>query len=188
VNIAVSVAGPPPIAQLQDNDPQAWSWCVAEFGEAVQRYASSAGHRDPSDVVGAVFETLVRRIHDFDGDITQLRSFAFTVAHARIVDDYRRRHRHHGDEATDPDDLEQIAHGDFLRPESSESGILTRQILNAIADLAPFQREVIELRYVHGLGVDEVAQRTNRSPGAVRTATSRGLQQLRNRLAPNRES
>jgi RNA polymerase sigma factor (sigma-70 family) len=186
VNIAAPLTGPPPIARLQDNDPQAWSWCVAEFGKAVQRYAHSAGHRDPSDVVGAVFETLARRIHDFDGDITQLRSFAFTVAHARIVDDYRRRQRHHGDDSTDPDDLEQLTQCDFLRPESHQSGILTRQILNAIADLAPFQREVIELRYVHGLCVDEVAQRTNRSPGAVRTATSRGLQQLRNRLTPTR--
>jgi RNA polymerase sigma factor (sigma-70 family) len=193
VNTSSPICVPPQITQLQAHDPQAWSWCVSEFGTAVRRYARSAGHRDPCEVVGAVFETLARRIDDFDGDMTQLRSFIFTVAHARIVDDYRRRHRHYRAEPTDPDDLQQIEQGrsTTLRTghaSSDGSGIVSGRVLNAIAELAPFQREVIELRYLRGLSVEEVAHLTQRSHGAVRTATSRGLHQLRVQLLGSQSS
>ena len=169
----------PDIGHLRAHDPQAWSWCVAEFAPAIQNYARSAGHCDPAEVVGAVLETLARRIDEFEGDLSQLRAFVFTVAHARIVDEYRRQNRV---KSLDPEDPTQIVPDAQHQLASEVTPHAPEHLLIAIAGLAPLQRQVIEMRYLQGLSVEEVANLTQRSQGAVRTATSRGLQQLRVRL------
>ena len=52
----------------------------------------------------------------------------------------------------------------------------------ALAVLTPEQREVIELRFFHGLTHEEVGDRIGRRPGAVRALQFRGLQALRGML------
>ncbi|KPI01205.1 RNA polymerase, sigma-24 subunit, RpoE, ECF subfamily [Actinobacteria bacterium OK074] len=49
----------------------------------------------------------------------------------------------------------------------------------ALAELPPAQRDVIELRYVHGLSVQQTAERLGIATGTVKSHASRGCAQLR---------
>lgn len=53
--------------------------------------------------------------------------------------------------------------------------------LRLIVDLTAEQRAVLQLRFAEGLSIAEVAQRMERSQGAVKMLLMRGLQQLRRR-------
>jgi RNA polymerase sigma factor (sigma-70 family) len=166
------------IDRLRAHDPLAWSRCVREFSPALLRYATRSGHSDPVEVVGAVLETLTQRIHTFEGDIADLRAFAFNVAHARIVDDRRRQQRREIMAWA----LEAAAlTADDGSGDHSGASSLTPQVAQAIAELPPSLREVIELRYLRQMKIADVARTTGRSEGAVRVSISRGLQRLRER-------
>jgi RNA polymerase sigma-70 factor (ECF subfamily) len=146
---------------------------VDEYGQGVVNYARRMGHRDPEEVMGATLETLARGIARFEGNHSQLRSFVYSIAHARIVDDVRKRSRRqdmgagiledlHVPEATDPD-----ADG---------------RLLAALEQLSESQRMMIHLRYVEGLSTKETARAVGKSEVATRVALSRGLSQLRDVL------
>jgi RNA polymerase sigma-70 factor (ECF subfamily) len=69
-------------------------------------------------------------------------------------------------------------------PEETVMGEWTRHQLYGLLDRLPDrQREVLALRTVVGLSVDEVADATGSTPGAVRIAQHRALSSLRQMLA-----
>lgn len=53
---------------------------------------------------------------------------------------------------------------------------------DVLADLAPEQREVLTLRIVGDLTVEQVAEVLGKSPGAVKSLQHRGVAALRRRL------
>jgi RNA polymerase sigma-70 factor (ECF subfamily) len=62
----------------------------------------------------------------------------------------------------------------------------TDAALHLVAQLSPLQAEVIVLRAVADLPVEDVARIVGRTPGAVRVAAHRGLSRLEKILAPQR--
>ena len=113
----------------------------------------------------------------FQGDATAFAGWLFTLARRRAIDTQRRQARRRTD-AVDAGDLD-------LRPASDEpdADILDRLSAGAAIDrvrgvLTPAQAEVVLLRVVAGLGVEQVAEITGRPPGAVRQLHHRGLRRL----------
>ncbi len=53
-------------------------------------------------------------------------------------------------------------------------------VLHAVAELPDTQREAITLRYMHDLSIEEIADRTGRTSGAVRILLHRARARLRN--------
>jgi RNA polymerase sigma-70 factor (ECF subfamily) len=66
-------------------------------------------------------------------------------------------------------------------------GLSTRAALAVIAQLPHDQAEVVLLRVVAGLGVEQVAAILGKRPGAVRVLAHRGLRRLAERLEPQRQ-
>lgn len=58
-----------------------------------------------------------------------------------------------------------------------------RQLQHALAELPDHYRRIIELRNLHGLPFDEIANRLNRSSGAARMLWLRAIETLRQRLS-----
>jgi RNA polymerase sigma-70 factor (ECF subfamily) len=56
------------------------------------------------------------------------------------------------------------------------------RLAEALEGLTADQRQAIDLKYLHGLAVEEVAQRMNRSGGSVAGLLRRGLKRLRELL------
>jgi RNA polymerase sigma-70 factor (sigma-E family) len=58
-------------------------------------------------------------------------------------------------------------------------------VLSALSHMSPKQQEVLVLRYLHDLSVEETAEELGLSTGTVKSQSARGLATLRKRLGPH---
>lgn len=145
----------------------------------VLAYLRSQGGPDPESMVDEVFLRVFRAIERFEGDEEHFRSWVFTVAHNLVIDERRRACRR---PPTQPlhDRLHDVAGGDVEEDALARAAEgRVRQMLDL---LVPDQRDVLLLRVVAELSLDEVARATGRSVGAVKALQHRALASLRRRL------
>ena len=129
---------------------------------------------DPDDLLGEVFYRVARSADRFVGGDEDLRPWVFTIARNCVIDDQRRRARRarHRRDPVDPVSVVET-------PERDD------ELVEALALLTPEQREVVGLRFIADLSLDDVARVTNRSVGAVKAMQHRGLEQLAKQLRPS---
>lgn len=158
-------------------------WACVRLYEELKRpvlaYVSLRGVADPDDVTSEVFLNVFRGLDRFDGDLTGFRAWVFTIARRRVRDSWRTRARR-VDEAALPDHVEPVG-GDVEAEALARLGL--GHYAPALAALTPEQREVIVLRIVADLPVEQVAATMGRSVPAVKALQHRALNALR-RLLP----
>ncbi len=160
---------------------QAWALrrVYDELAPAVVGYLRARGAAEPDDLTSEVFLSVFARLPSLTGGAAGLRTFTFSVAHARLVDDLRRRSRRPEPVAYDPE-------GDDRRTPSSEDEALVRlqtdRVQALLATLGADQRDVLALRILGDLTVEQVAEALGKSPGAVKQLQRRGLLSLRTAL------
>jgi RNA polymerase sigma factor (sigma-70 family) len=146
------------------------------YAPIVFGYFTAKGVADPEAVTSDVFLTVFQRLDELTGGATGLRRFILSVAHARMVDDARRKQRQ-------PTMLEYQAGTDARTSESAEGEALreigTDTVVALLGRLPPAQREVLLLRVVADLSIEQVGEIIGRSPGAVKQLHRRGLATLR---------
>lgn len=165
------------IAAAQHGSEWAWQKLLAEYGPPVQAYARSQGVADPEDLLGQVLEGVVKGIARFRGEEPAFRSWVFTIAHSRIIDERRKAGRRPQIADRDVPELPDVdAH--------TASGMLARDDAMAMLDSLPEkQRDVAALRYVAGLSIEQTAKVLGRRPGTVRVAAHRALQTLESEIS-----
>ncbi|WP_245828058.1 RNA polymerase sigma factor [Sinomonas mesophila] len=147
---------------------------------AVLGYFKGRGVDDPEALAQDVFLSVLPRLDGVTGGIAGLRTFVFSVAHARAVDYYRRTERRPRTVDYDPEE-------DDRRVSSAEhealvaAGQTDAELL--IGRLRGDQREVIMLRIVAELSIEEVADVLGKSPGAVKQLQRRALKALRDHVS-----
>lgn len=145
-----------------------------ELAPAVLGYFRSHRRDHAEDLVSDVFVSVARNLHRFRGDRVDLRRWVFAIARRRLVDHHRwhhvRRHTSTGD----------VPH----EPSADDVPGLDVDLVDALQQLTPLQREVVILRFVADVPIDDVARIVRRSPGAVKAAQIRALAQLADRLTP----
>jgi len=137
------------------------------FAPAVLAYLRAASPFGHEDLFGEVFVNVARGIGRFRGDEDGLRRWLFTIAQNRVRDEHRRRSRR---PAAGPLVPERAA------PASPEP--FDAELLAALAALTDEQREVVSLRFIADLSLDDVASMTERSVGAVKAMQHRALEAL----------
>ena len=162
----------------------AWAFEVLyrDLSPAVTGYLRLHGAPDPDDLASETFLAVFRGLGGFRGDEAALRSWVFTIAHRRLVDEWRRRSRR-PQAADDAEDLlAGVAGGDV------EDDVLTRLGTEAVhrlcAGLPEDQRSVLLLRVLADLTVEQVAGVMGRSVASVKALQRRGLRRLREELEP----
>lgn len=161
----------------QSGAPWALERLYQALSPAVVGYLRVQGAADPDDLTNEVFLGVLRRIGAFRGDETQFRSWIFSIAHSRLVDERRRDDRRPqlalGNDAACAD----AAGGDV---EDDALQRLSAQRVRALCDqLAPDQRDVLVLRLMAGLTIDAIADTLGKTEGAVKALQHRGLANLR---------
>ena len=147
------------------------------YAQGVLGYLRGQGVADPEDVLGEVFLNVSTSLHRFHGDDDQLRRWVFTLAHHRIIDDRRRRARRPMIADTEVPDRAAPAHEEAIDPE----------LIAALGQLTPDQREVVLLRFIADLPIEVGADLTARSAGAIRSLQHRAVAQLARTLAAAQE-
>jgi RNA polymerase sigma-70 factor (ECF subfamily) len=140
---------------------------------AVLGYLRAQRAPEPEDVLGEVFLQVARDLPKFRGDDDALRRWVFAIAHNRLLDARRRVARR--PVTADRPVPEQVA------PPPDDA--LDPDLVEALDDLTPDQREVVVLRFVADLSLADVAQLTRRRVGAVKALQHRALETLGRRLS-----
>lgn len=157
-----------------------------DFAPGILGYLRSKGCEDPEALTQEVFLTLFDKLDTLSGGLRGARTFAFSVAHARMVDDVRRREREPATAVFEPE-------LDSRATESAEDSALGAGagVSALLEGLTVQQQEVLLLRVVADLSIDESAKIMGRTPGAVKQLQRRALgilkSQLERKEAPDNE-
>jgi RNA polymerase sigma factor (sigma-70 family) len=145
----------------------------AALGPAVHGYLRAAGADDSEDVLSEVFVRVARCLGRFRGGDDDLRRWVFTIAHNCLIDEHRRRGRQRRF-------LRKLDTSEPMAPAPNEP--LDPTLHDALLQLTPDQREVVTLRFVADLAIEEVARITGRPAGAVKSLQHRALRVLASAL------
>ena len=140
----------------------AWAFEVLyrDLSPSVTGYLRLHGAVEPDDLASETFIGVFTGLAGFSGDEDALRAWVFTIAHRRLVDDWRRRSRR-PQVADDPGDLTELLGGDA--EDDALVGVGTETVHRLCAELPDDQRSVLLLRILADLTVEQVAQAMGRS-------------------------
>jgi RNA polymerase sigma factor (sigma-70 family) len=152
-------------------------------------YRSLAGHvasylrwhraTDPDGLTNDVFAQVHRNLPRFEGDEHGFRSWVFTIAHHRMIDDRRRANR----QPQMQDDLGVEEHMGLGDVEDDAFAVLAHdRVRDLLTVLSPDQRDVVLLRIIADLSVEDVAHMLDKREGAIKALQHRALATLRRHL------
>ena len=168
------------VERARAGDSEALGILFRAWSPRVAGYLRARGAEDPEELTSEVFLQVFRKLGTVHGGVRGLRTFVFSVAHARMVDDVRSRGRRPRPASYDE------AHDTRVAP-SAESEALDREAAQRAVDLLALlgeeQRAVIALRVIGQLSIEETASALGKSSGAVKQLQRRGLVRLRTLMA-----
>ena len=142
-------------------------------------YLRAQGLTDPDGGVNEVFLRVFRSLGTFEGSEDKFRSWVFTIAHHLVIDERRAQGRR--PVTTELPDGE-LGHPAGDVEEEAHKLLGDDRVMQLLDQLPPLQRDVILLRVVADLSIDDVAASVGRRPGAVKALQRRGLAALRRLL------
>jgi len=161
----------------------AWESIYKDFAGPVTGYLRSRGASDPDDLSSEVFFQVARDIHRFEGDESNFRSWLFVIAHRRLVDDRRASSRRV--DTVDEDSREIESEGGDVEDEVMEHLALTR-VEDLLQTLTEDQRNVLALRIIGDLTLEETADVMSKRVGAIKALQRRALQSIKRQLEEGR--
>lgn len=128
---------------------------------------------DADDLASETWATVVRDLHKFRGNGRAFRSWLFTVARRRAIDDVRYRSR-----------LRRTPNAGYRTvaacsaEEETTATFSTEEALALVAELPARQAEAVSLRIIVQLDTETAASIVGCSPESIRVNLHRGLQAL----------
>jgi RNA polymerase sigma-70 factor (ECF subfamily) len=171
------------VAAAAAADADALSTVYEALAPAVLGYLRLRGVDDPEGVTQDVFVKLLPQLPTVRGGAEGVRKLTFTIARARMIDAIRARSRTGipvvydvGNDRRAVSSAEDDAHA-----------AMSVQRVRAVLEVLPDdQREVLTLRVVADLTIEQVAEIIGRSQGAVKQLQRRGMVALRAALDERR--
>jgi RNA polymerase sigma factor (sigma-70 family) len=156
-----------------------WAWRELYRGTAgpVERFLRARGVRDPDDVLGDTFLNVVRGIDRFDGDEIEFRAWVFAIARNTAIDRARWLDRRPSIPSAH-DDLASLGPVGDAEADAMD-GIALEHVRRVLDRLTPDQRDVLLLRIVGGLTIEQIASVVGRSGSAVKMLQARGVAAIR---------
>ncbi|HET7312473.1 MAG TPA: sigma-70 family RNA polymerase sigma factor [Mycobacteriales bacterium] len=163
-------------ARARAGDADAFTEIWQLYSPAVAGYFRAHGVAEPDDLTSEVFLGVFAKIRGFRGGSDELRTFVFSVAHHRWVDETRRRARRgHADEYDVQSDPRSVPSA-----EAEAIASLEAQRARALVEaLPPDQREVMLLRFFGDLTIEQTASAVGKRTEAVKALQHRALARLR---------
>jgi RNA polymerase sigma factor (sigma-70 family) len=151
----------------------------AALSGPVLGFCRARGVAEPEDVASEVFLAAFTSLNGFIGDEQQFRSWLFTIAHRRIVDSFRRDSRRPVTTPYHPEfDDRLVASGE----DDALVSLATQRVRDRLEALPVDQRDVLLLRILGDLTIEQIAGVLGKSEGAVKALQRRALASLRKRI------
>ena len=162
------------VRAAQAGDDHALRYLYLRYADNVYGYVCAIvrDEHEAEDVTQQVFAKLITALPKYEPRAVPFSAWVLRVAHNAAIDHVRSRRNH---PSTD-------AHG----PEAAEDhGVAWQRrhdLREALEALPRDQRDVIVMRFIHGLSPGEVAERIGRTEHAVHALQHRGRRALRAEL------
>jgi RNA polymerase sigma-70 factor (ECF subfamily) len=164
-------------------DEQAFSALYRALQPALLTYLRQRAPEAAEELASETWLAASRNLATVEGGPEGFRALLFTIARRRVVDHYRSRSR-------EPRTVvlgEALEHPAPDAVAALEDAVASRDSVRALtAHLKPDQAEVVLLRVVAGLSVEETAEAMDKTPGAIRVLQHRALRALYDVLAQYR--
>ena len=169
------------VVRAKAGDPGALTAIYERYSAAIYRYIYfRVGEAElAEDLQAEVFLRMLEGMERYEDRGWPISAWLYRIAHDRTVDTMRRRRsRQHVP-------LEAWS-GTCDGPDSAVDVQLDYEELNQMLnDLTDEQRQVIRLRFMANMSVQEVARKLGRTEGSVKALQHRGIQSLARRLSTN---
>ena len=166
------------VQQIQQGSGEAISILYRRHRPAILRYAQARVYdwQQAQDITGEIFLRMVTHLPQYQATGAPFTAWLFRIAHNYIIS-YRQQ------ESRTP--LLPISHADEQsRPEDNPARLVENQmemewVWHGLQQLDEVQRDVIVLRFLNGLSLQEAAHVLDKSVGAIKTLQHRGILALR---------
>ena len=158
------------VSRAQSGDRDAYAMIFDRFHDEIYRYATRRVG-DPhvgQDVAADTFTDAFAGLGRFRWRGVPFEAWLYTIARRRVADVMRGRTRA-ASASVAPD----------VTPDPAPTVIESLDLRALVARLSDTEREVIELRFMEDLDVEQTALRLGKQTGAVRVAQHRALNRLR---------
>jgi RNA polymerase sigma-70 factor (ECF subfamily) len=148
-----------------------------EHHEHIFRFIWSRVHDAPlaEDLTGEVFARMVTNLPNYHDRSLPFRAWLYQIARNLLIDHYRKESSVQG--------LNDLTQPDSASPEEkAETALTLERVRHALEKIDPAQQEVVELRFLAELSLEEVATVMDKSVAAVKALQHRGLASLRTHL------
>lgn len=165
------------LTAAQAGGERAFATLYRQYNARVLRYFAAFIPSAAEDLAAETWIGVANGLRRFAGDEDRFRAWLFTIAHRQLVRHWRAAGRRRSD-PTDPRNLV-----DIPGPVDVEALVtVDRSALEAVRKLSALlstdQREVVLMRVLGGLTVDQVASALGKRPGAVRVMQHKALRKL----------
>ena len=173
------------LLDVADGKPDGVEACLRRFSGPVWSLARRylANDDDAEDAVQDIFVDLWKSASRFDPEIGSAMTFVMTLARRRLIDRTRKRGRTPKSESIAA--AEEPVEAPTADPVEIDDEV--QRVSDAMAQLRPGQREVLELSLVHGRSHQQIAESTGYALGTVKSHARRGLMRVRALLGVENE-
>ena len=168
------------LQQAQRGNADAFAELYHDHVQTIFRYIF---HRvnDPhlaEDLTGDVFTKALEGLRDYQDQGKPFIAWLYRIAHARVVDHYRRVERRptESDVESEPIPIDHDMDAAMIRRYASQT------LRAAITELTDEQQQVIILRFIEGLRIETVAELMGKQANAIKALQFRALRSLAGRL------
>ena len=171
------------IARANAGDAHAVEELFCELQPRLLRFLRSQESRAADDLAAEVWLAVAGGIGRFEGDWSDFRAWIFAIARRRLADHRRTAVRRRTD-IVDMEVFENHFADDRTEHEALDKISGQQAAAMITASLSGDQAEVLLLRVLADLDVDQVATIVQRSPNWVRVTQHRAMRNLAKRLGP----
>lgn len=181
VTVSVTPAAPEIealVARAKEGDRAAFAQLYRHYLPSVYKFLFyRVGNKaQTEDMTAEVFLRALRKIETFTWTGADFGAWLMRIARNLVLDEAKSSRARL--EVLN-DEMPEDAAGENAPAETAAMEKFTNvEVYKAIKRLRPDQQEVITLRFLHGMGVQEVAKLMNKKEGTVRTLQFRGLKAL----------
>ena len=163
------------VRRAQERDPEAVSELYRRYVGQIYRFClfRVSDEATAQDLTEDVFVNMLESLPRYVDKGAPFVAWLYRIAHARVIDYYRRNARRPVAELTDSL-VDHTAEPEALAAQNADM----QQLRHAMPQLSDDYRLVLQLRFVEGYDVAQTARNMGKSVGATKVLQHRALRQL----------
>lgn len=164
------------ISLSQQGDSEAFAHLYDRYVDRIYRYVllRVTDDRVTEDITAHVFVKMWEKLPTYQAGQSPIGAWLYRIAHNAVIDHYRNRKT-----SIPLEDLNSAeAALDDRVEEKLDLQIKLQELREALKELTEGQRDVMILKFIEGLSIEEIARQLGKREGAVRALQMRGLRGL----------